>query len=386
MSKAARSCVAGALGLLAACATAPVVEVAPGERPALDSDEAGLWMGFDRMEESLRSSGKVIHDPALQAYVEGVLCRLAADHCADIRVYIVTSPGLNAAMAANGTMIVWSGFLLRANNEAQVATVLGHELAHYLRRHSLKRWRDLRAKTDALIFFRIATAVAGIGLVGDVATIATYGSIFAFNRDHEREADDYGFDLMAAAGYEPREAAKIWILTQREKEASEDPVRVDPFFATHPPSQEREQSLRSKAEGLPNGELGEDRHQSTIAPFRGDWLSDEIRANDPGRTKFLLDQLLAEGVRPGEIHFYRGEFFRHRAEDGDEARAIVAYEAALRADSPPNEAHRALGLLYWSKGDKEKARQSLEAYLAGDPAAGDRAMIESYVKQLSGEI
>ena len=113
-------------------------------------------------------------------------------------------------MMAKGTMQVWTGLLLRVQNEAQLAAVLGHELTHYLRRHTLQRWRDIRAKTDALIFFQLATAVAGVGIVGTVATLATIGSIKAFSRDMEREADSLGFEIMTKAGYDPREMPKIW--------------------------------------------------------------------------------------------------------------------------------------------------------------------------------
>ena len=207
-----RRCLALAMAMLlaAGCATQPVVDVKPGEQPSLDTAEAGFWMQMDRIERSVRTSGRVVRDPGLNAYLREIFCDLSPDYCDDIRLYIVRSPGFNATMMANGTMQLWTGMLLRVQNEAQLSAVLGHELTHYLRRHTLQKWRDIRAKTDALVFFQFATAVVGLGIVGIVALIGTLGSIQSFNRDQEREADRVGFEMMDGAGYAPEEAPRIW--------------------------------------------------------------------------------------------------------------------------------------------------------------------------------
>ena len=173
-----------AFTLLVGCATprgAPgaVTDLKPGERPALDSDEAGLWMAVTRVETSLKTSGHVVTDPALNTYVQGVVCRLAGPHCDDIRVYIVQTPHFNATMAPNGMLQVWTGLLLRADNEAQLAYVLGHEIGHYQRRHTLQAFRDVRAKANATLFFAALTAAAGVGYVGSLVQLAVLSSVFA---------------------------------------------------------------------------------------------------------------------------------------------------------------------------------------------------------------
>jgi predicted Zn-dependent protease len=66
-----------------------------------------------------------VRDPALNAYVRSVLCKVTDDYCRDVRVYIVDVPYFNASMAPNGAMMVWTGTLLRVRNEAQLALVLG---------------------------------------------------------------------------------------------------------------------------------------------------------------------------------------------------------------------------------------------------------------------
>ncbi len=119
------------------CATdSPEGPVEPGYRPALQSTEAGLWMTMDKFERRLANSELVERDPELNRYVRGVLCRVSPSHCEDVRVFIIKNPYFNATMAPNGSMHVWSGLLLRVQNEDQLAAVLAHEMAHYLHRHS----------------------------------------------------------------------------------------------------------------------------------------------------------------------------------------------------------------------------------------------------------
>src|SRR5882672_802504 len=214
--------------LLVACATAGpppgrVADLKPAERPAPNSNEAGLWMQVERTESQLRTSGTLVRDPALQAYIQGIACRVAGPHCDGIRVYVVRTPTFYASMAPNGMVRVGTGLLLRVANEAQLAYVLGHEIAHYLRRHSLQRWEDIRAKS------------ANIANERD--------SIAAFSRENEREADQLGYELLVKAGYDPREAPRAWerLLAERSARSSAPP---NPFFATHPTSAERLAMLR----------------------------------------------------------------------------------------------------------------------------------------------
>ena len=370
--------------LAAGCATSPVVDVQPGERPPLESDEAGFWMVMDRVEERVRTSGHVVRDEDLNAYLREILCRLVEDYCGDIRFYIVRHPYFNASMGPNGAMQIWTGLLIRVQNEAQLAAVLGHELTHYLRRHTLQRWRDIRAKTDALIFFQLATAVAGVGFVGTFAQLAALGSIQAFTRDMEREADRVGFEMMTGASYDPNAAPKIWEMMIAEKEASNLP-KGSIFFASHPTSEERQETIAKMAAeyDLDTAKLGRDRFVEMTARYRGDWLRDELRQRDFGSLQVVLDYLTEAGANPGELQYFQGELHRLRGEEeeDDEAKAIEAYETAIDTGGGPPEAHRALGLVYWSAGRKDEARDAFEAYIEVAPEADDRAMVEYYLQQ-----
>jgi Zn-dependent protease with chaperone function len=374
------SFLAAAALLVASCAqTGDIEKIEPGERPSLESDEAGLWMQMDRVEGDLKTSGKVVVDPDLNAYVRDILCRLDAEYCADIRIYIVRTADFNASMAPNGVMIVWTGIILRSRNEAQLASVLGHELAHYIGRHSLKRWREIRNTTDAAVFFTFATG----GIVGILAGLAAYDSIMSFSRDMEREADNGGFTMMQESGYDSREAAKIWRQLVEERDASDAPKK-SAFFSTHPAAEERSETLAKLAEEIDNSgtTVGLERHTAIIAPFRHDWLLDELRQRDYARFEVLLNQLTESGSEHGELLFYRGEMHRLRGEDEDGEKAIAAYTAALAHGNAPPETYRSLGLVQWSAGNTAETRAAFETYLATEQDAEDRAMIEHYLQQI----
>jgi predicted Zn-dependent protease len=354
-------------------------DIAPAVHPAPDTDEAGLWMTMEEAEHDLKTAGNLVRDEALNAYVKSVTCKVAGPYCADIRVYILRVPEFNAMMAPNGAMVVWTGLLLRTRNEAQLATILGHEIGHYVERHSLERWRDIRTKTDILMFFSIAASAAGVGWVGNLASIGVLASIYAYSRDDEREADDVGLKIMADAGYDPREAPKIWAQLIREEEADEDKRTPVIFFASHPAPEERLETLTSEAERLATtgfqGGLGVDAYDAAVLPQRASFLRDELDLRRFSRTEALLSMLIEDGANVGELQFYRGELYRLRNEDGDLDRAMEAYREAENSDGPPPELFRSIALIHLKKGESGKAREAFSRYLALQPDAEDREMI-----------
>jgi predicted Zn-dependent protease len=378
-----------ALTLLLAClscSTTPAVQkIKPGEKPTAASDEAGLWMYMDKIENNLKTSGRIETDPDLNAYVRSILCKLTPDFCEEIRFYIVRTPHFNAIMAPNGFMQIWTGLMLRAQNEAQLAYVLGHELAHYQQRHTLERWRAVRDTSGVLVFFQIAAAGAGVGYAGDIAYLATIAGIFAFNRDQERESDDIGFELMANAGYDFHEAANIWQALIEEREAADDPSQFI-LFATHPTTTERVLTLRKKAQQLEAGGKRGEKYQleylTAIGPFRPIWLKNELRKRDFAASQVVLDHLFKTGDPTGNLYFFQGELYRMRAEEGDLEKGIGSYQKALRFDDCPPAVHRSLGLMFWKNDQIDEARTSLETYLQLVPDAPDRLMIEAYLKEL----
>jgi predicted Zn-dependent protease len=372
-----------ACAALAGCVTdgtrpAPVT---PGYRPSAATDEGGLWQQMDKAEAETKRSRFLVRDAELNAYVRDIACRLAGNHCSDIRVYITRTPAFNATMAPNGMMTVWTGLLLRTQNEAQLAAVLGHEIGHYVNRHSIQNFRNRRDTADFAAFLSIGLAGTGVGFVGSMVQFAALASIFAFNRDQEREADDVGFKLMTDAGYRPIEASQVWEQLIEEHAAAERPRERDIFFATHPAPEERAETLRKKAAGQQNaGNAFEERYRAQLRKFRTTLLEDELRLRQYGQTLKLFEMLAREGVQDAELAYFTGEVYRLRNADGDASKALEQYERALAmADAPP-EAYRGRGLVHMRAGDQVRADESFRHYLKLKPDADDRAIIRSYVQ------
>lgn len=347
-------------------------------RPDPASDEGGLWAMMDRVEANLRRSPFRVRDPSLEATVQGIACRLGEAHCPDIRVYLMHTPYFNASMAPNGMMQVWSGLMLRADNEAQLAAVLGHEIGHYLQRHSLERLRDARARSA---FGQFAGMFGTVGLVAQFGAIA---GMFAYSREHESEADRIGALLMHRADYDVAEAAKVWSNLLLEVQAKPNGSSTNPLFATHPPGADRERALRELAAGYPGGRTEEQAWQRSLAPFLREWLNDEIKRGQHEESVAFLSRAVGRTAGRAEYLFARGEVYRRRARqsDFDQESALEDFRAAIAAGHEPPQTHRSLGMIYRARKDAAAAQASFARYLELAPQAPDAAMVRTYIEEL----
>lgn len=370
--------------------TAKVAQPLPstaGYRPH-DKLEEGLWFEMEEQERLLKQSKLLVTDPALNAYVRGVLCRTVGDaRCAATRLYIVRTPYFNASMAPNGTTIVYTGLFLRMRDEAQLAAVLGHEYTHFEQRHTLRLFKDIRAKTDALSWLSFIP-IPYVGMFGQIALI---GGIYSFSRDMEREADARSLGELARAGYDPREASVIWEQLGAENDATakvrghkSQKDKNGGMFATHPKSTERMATLRQQAAALALAEPGQTRAAEYRAALKAWWLrliDDQIKLQDFGGTEYLLGTL-AGGDPAGwtpELLYAKGELYRSRGAPGDFEQAVAAYEAGIASGGALPETWRGLGLARLRLGQAEAGRNALKEYLAKRPNAEDALVLASMV-------
>lgn len=376
---------------LAALATLPASAQAPArqrERPAITTDEGGLWDVSDRAEMNARHSGELIRSAELSAYVDGIACRVAAEYCGDIRLYLMQRPYFNASMAPNGYMEVWSGLMLRAEDEAQLAFVLGHEITHYVERHSLTTWRTARSRATAAWLIGLAASAGGVPIVGDIAYLGTMASLFGFSRENESEADSAGFERAVAAGYDRNAGATLWRNLIAETQASDfSSVRRQStrgsIFASHPVSTDRVEALEALATSHPSEGMTErTRYRAVIRPFLSPWLRDELRRRDWSETLLLINRLADHNEDLGVLHYFRGEVFRLRRGEGDLAQARTAYETAIQASDAPAAAWRELGEIYARDGRRAEAATMLNTYLTRAPDAQDRLIVAERARTL----
>lgn len=342
-----------------------------------DKDERGLWMQMDEAERGLKASALVIRDPELNAYVRGVLCKtVGADRCANVRLYIMRTPYFNASMALNGVMQVYSGLLLRTQNEAQLAAVLGHEYAHFENRHSLKMFRDIKAKSNSATWL----AFTGIGLL---ASFGLAASLYAYSREMEREADSGGLKFMAAAGYDTREAANVWEQLRAEMDATASARNVKSkkdkdrgLFGTHPPTAERVAALKEQAIVEPGvaGATGAEAFRVAMGRWWPDFVEDQFKLNDFGASDYLLQAMAAQGWSPWLL-YARGELYRRRAIGGDLVEALSFYDQGIASGGELPQLWRGRGLANLKLGNEAAGKADLKEYMRRAPDAADRTMM-----------
>ncbi|MDX2102899.1 MAG: M48 family metallopeptidase [Alphaproteobacteria bacterium] len=150
---------------------------------------------------------------------------------------------VNAFALPGGRIGVYTGMFSAVQNDAQLACVLGHEVAHVLARHGAERYSQQQATNWGIALVslvlglstpidpELAARVLGLG--------AEFGVLLPYSRDHEFEADRLGTHTMARAGYDPREAVRFWeAMTRRGGGAPPE------FLSTHPSDDSRIAALR----------------------------------------------------------------------------------------------------------------------------------------------
>ena len=156
------------------------------------------------------------------------------------RFYVIEDESINAFNVPGGLVYLHSG-LIDVASDAEIAAVIGHEVAHGVARHGTQRM------TQQYGLAIIAGAVLGEdpGVVQEiVAQILAGGTIARFSQAQEFEADDLGVRFMHDAGYDPN--GMIALLERFLDMQERDPGRMQQFFATHPSTDERLERVRER--------------------------------------------------------------------------------------------------------------------------------------------
>jgi beta-barrel assembly-enhancing protease len=351
--------------------------------PELSSDEGGLWGLMAREEARLKRSHFLIRDEKLNEYLRSIVSKLSQHHNDDIRMYVVRNPWFNASMAPNGMLQIWTGLLLRTSNEAQLASILAHEVGHYVARHSVQSLRDTKHRAA------FATFLGLFGVVGLIGNLALIAGMYAYSREHEKEADMIGIDLLAQAGYEPAEASKVWtnLLAEirAENTANSQPERNSVMFATHPPSAEREKNLAERAVVINQDAVvratGEQTYQRIVGPYRRQFAAEDIKRRRFAESEALYKRILNNAPDDWDAHFFLGEVYRTRSQEGDAQLALERYLLAEKNPAPPSELFRSMGLVHKELKKPKDASAYFQTYLEKTPQAEDAELIGQYIKE-----
>lgn len=179
---------------------------------------------------------------------------------------LLDSPVVNAFALPGGYVYVTRGLMALANDEAELAGVIGHEMGHVTAGHNMQRQERTQMAQVGVLAAVLGAAVLGAGgevvdAVGQLSGAAAQGLVAGYSRAQELEADRLGVAYLARSGYDPRAQADFLrsmqaqdALSARMRGAAYDPTRVD-FFSTHPATGERVAAALQAAERQGGGTL-----------------------------------------------------------------------------------------------------------------------------------
>lgn len=228
------------LGLFQSCST-------------LDPTEKDIDAMALKAYEEVKSQAKISNNAEWTAMLNRVAPRIAKASGENFKWewMLIESPEVNAWCMPGGKMAVYTGIMPVLKNEAGLAAVLGHEVAHATKRHGKQRYARAIKGSVAGLVIGAATAVGGqmlcksdscrmlTGLGGAAAGFAISFFDRKFSRSDESEADKEGQQYMARAGYDPAENIKLW---ERMSAASGGKAPPE-FMSTHPSDETRKKNL-----------------------------------------------------------------------------------------------------------------------------------------------
>ena len=224
--------------VLAACATSPL-----GRRQLrLMSGDQVSSMGVTAFQDIKKETPQT-QDATQQKYVRCVAAAITgqvkdpeAPKQWEVIVFQDDTP--NAFALPGGKIGVHTGILKIAKNQDQLATVLGHEVAHVLAQHANER---VSQQLVTGVLMEAAGQTLDPTVVAALGMGAQVGVLLPFSRTQESEADLLGLDLMAGAGFDPRESTKFW----KNMEAAGG-GKTPEFLSTHPSDQTRTAALQNR--------------------------------------------------------------------------------------------------------------------------------------------
>jgi predicted Zn-dependent protease len=226
------------VALAAGCATSPTGRSQLVLMPDSQMDQMGLQAFTNIKDETPVETSRTTNK-----YVQCVGKAITREVGGNWEIVVFHDDAANAFALPGRKIGVNTGLLKVAENQDQLATVLGHEVAHVLSQHSNERVSQQFAVEQGLgLVNAIASpqSATGQSLMGLLGVGAEYGILMPYSRVQESEADILGLDLMAKAGFDPRESVKLWV--NMGKAGGGQPPE---FLSTHPSNNTRISGLNA---------------------------------------------------------------------------------------------------------------------------------------------
>lgn len=353
------------LAILSGCTVNPVT----GEKQlSLIPESQELSIGNEQYKPTQQTQGGRFYlDPDLNQYVAEVGQKLAAVSDRPDLPYefvVLNSSVPNAWALPGGKIAINRGLLTEFEDEAQLASVLGHEIVHAAARHSVQRMQQgmlISAGVAGLGFALSDNEWAGLIMGG--AAMGAQLALAQYSQGDELESDHYGIRYMKEAGYDPQAAVELQELFVELSEGRETSF-VEGLFATHPPSQKRVRENQELVDKIgAGGYRGREEYQKKTEYLRS--LRPAYEAHDEAlklASEDKFDQAITkvnEAIRiePEEAAFYslRGRIYRAK-DNLEKAEADFDKATSLYPEMFTYQLHSGLNALELNKLDKAKER------------------------------
>jgi predicted Zn-dependent protease len=295
---------AASVGGLMSCATNPTTG---NPEVVLMSEANELEIGRE-LDRRIQAQESLLEHGQLQQYVQQVGDKVAASsHRSDLiyRFRVIDRPQVNAFALPGGYIYIYRGLLAYLNSEAELAAVLGHEIAHVTARHTVRQHRNA---TLASLMVNIIAARSGTPYAGDIASLLGGAFVAGYGRELELEADGLGAGYLARAGYASDAMLRVIDILKYQEEYAKsralaegrEPVTYHGVFSTHPANDTRLQEVVAAA----------GKTQTTANPRVG---REDFLAQIDGMTYGFSEK---EGIPRGNRFYHRKLNFAFAYPDG----------------------------------------------------------------------
>ena len=334
-------------------------------------DEIEMGREFDKQAQSMFP---MVEDPMVVDYVTGIVNRLVAAKLPmpfAVKTRVVMYPMMNAFAVPGGYIYVFTGLIDRLDSEAQLASVIAHELAHVSQRHAIKRMEDMQAISIASLVGTLAGAFLGVAggghnsgqaasalIVGSQAASAS--AYLKYTMASEREADHLGINTLTAAGYNPEAMPQTFEIMHQQLKFKGVQRDIPSYLSTHPGLEERSVYLRDRIS----------RMDPTLTGIANDNTTyDRIRALVRGRySDAKLASKTYEAIPEAERTSYdwMGMGIALERQKANK-QALAAFEKSLAMAPGDPLVLREAGIFFYLQGDQQRAAPLLQKAAVLDP-------------------
>jgi predicted Zn-dependent protease len=365
-----------------------------------EGEEAQFMAAADQEINQMKQQIKGINDPELQAYVDRIGRSLVPKWVDPQQFHftftLINDPSLNAFALPDGTVVVHSGLVAALENEAQLAAVLGHEIAHATHRHGYKGYKDQQGKQK---WFGLGSMVAGLvvgsqtdspyaGLITGVGSqLALKAAVNGHGRKLEDEADVVGLYYMVEGGYDYMEAPEVWRVFSRYVK---DQNKVENWFMSDHSTQAARIKNLTKAinadyrGSVPRDKLrvGEEEHQQAVAKLAQQNAVANLQKKEFAQAKRSLANTLDRNPQDATAHYNMGRVLW--AEGGARNAQEVLEHFAAAVKLAPNAAApwRDIGVVFYELRDMNRAAMAFENYLKLAPDSPEAPKIRAFLEVL----